>query len=110
MKELKLLLVPIIIASISSCGYQLRGSVSIEGLENVKIIADSKNSLTRILEKKLLAYKKDTLNESMYPTIRLLSIESKKRQLSVNSSGRVDEYEINKIIILWINICIGFYI
>jgi outer membrane lipopolysaccharide assembly protein LptE/RlpB len=98
MKELKLLLVPIIIASISSCGYQLRGSVSIEGLENVKIIADSKNSLTRILEKKLLAYKKDTLNESMYPTIRLLSIESKKRQLSVNSSGRVDEYEINKII------------
>ena len=28
----------------------------------------------------------------------VLSIESKKRQLSVNSSGRVDEYEINKII------------
>jgi outer membrane lipopolysaccharide assembly protein LptE/RlpB len=34
----------------------------------------------------------------MYPAIKLLSIESKKRQLSVNSSGRVDEYEINKII------------
>jgi len=99
MKQLKsLLLTTIIIASISSCGYQLRGSVSIEGLENVKIIADNKNSLTRILEQKLLAYRKGSLNESMYPAIKLLSIESKKRQLSVNSSGRVDEYEINKII------------
>ena len=39
MKQLKsLLLTTIIIASISSCGYQLRGSVNIEGLENVKII------------------------------------------------------------------------
>jgi outer membrane lipopolysaccharide assembly protein LptE/RlpB len=99
MKKLKsLLLATFIIISISSCGYQLRGSVSIEGLENVKIIADNKNSLTRILEQKLLAYRKGSLNESMYPAIKLLSIESKKRQLSVNSSGRVDEYEINKII------------
>ena len=97
MKQLKsLLLTTIIIASISSCGYQLRGSVNIEGLENVKIIADKKNSLTRILEQKLLAYRKDSLNESMYPAIKLLRIESKKRQLSVNSSGRVDEYEIIK--------------
>lgn len=98
MKKLKLLLATIIITSISSCGYQLRGSVNIEGLENVRIIADNQNSLTKILEQKLLVYKKDTLNESMYPAIRVLSVESKKRQLSVNSSGRVDEYEINKII------------
>jgi outer membrane lipopolysaccharide assembly protein LptE/RlpB len=34
----------------------------------------------------------------MYPAIKLLSVESKKRQLSVNSSGRVDEYEINRTI------------
>ena len=99
MKKLKSLsLAAFIIVFISSCGYQLRGSVNIEGFENVKIIADNKNSITRILEQKLLTYKKGTLNESMYPAIRVLSIESKKRQLSVNSSGRVDEYEINKTI------------
>jgi outer membrane lipopolysaccharide assembly protein LptE/RlpB len=99
MKKLKsLLLATTIIVSISSCGYQLRGSVNIEGLENIKIIAENENNITRILEQKLLAYKKGTLNESMYPAIRVLSVESNKRQLSVNSSGRVDEYEINKII------------
>tara|TARA_Y100000992_G_C21270705_1_gene496675 strand:+ start:1154 stop:1633 length:480 start_codon:yes stop_codon:yes gene_type:complete len=98
MNKLKLLLATIIITSISSCGYQLRGSINIEGLENVKIIADNQNSLTKLLEQKLLVYKKDTLDEFMYPAIRVLSVESKKRQLSVNSSGRVDEYEINKII------------
>ena len=99
MKKLKsLLLATFIIVFISSCGYQLRGSVNIEGLENVKIITDNKNSLTKILEQKLLTYKKDSLNKSMYPAIKVLSVESKKRQLSVNSSGRVDEYEINKTI------------
>ena len=41
MKKLKsLLLATTIIVSISSCGYQLRGSVNIEGLENIKIIAE----------------------------------------------------------------------
>ena len=99
MKKLKsLLLATTIIVSISSCGYQLRGSVNIEGLENIKIIAENENNITRILEQKLLAYKKGTLNESMYPAIKVLSVESNKRQLSVNSSGRVDEYEINKTI------------
>jgi outer membrane lipopolysaccharide assembly protein LptE/RlpB len=99
MKKLKsLLLATFIIISISSCGYQLRGSVNIEGLENVIIVVDNTNNITRILEQKLLRYKKGSLNESMYPAIKVLSVESKKRQLSVNSSGRVDEYEINKTI------------
>ena len=31
-----------------------------------------------------------------YPIIKIMSISGKKRQLSVNSSGRVDEYEISK--------------
>ena len=85
MKQLKsLLLTTIIIASISSCGYQLRGSVNIEGLENVKIIADNKNSLTRILEQKLLAYRKDSLNESQMQGTRErenTAIESINRNL-----------------------------
>ena len=98
MKKLKSLTLFILIAvSISSCGYQLRGSIDIGGLENVNIISGN-NNITKILEQKLLKYKKDNVYESEYPTIRVLSIDSKTRQLSVNSSGRVDEYEINKTI------------
>lgn len=96
MKKFKsLILFATITVSISSCGYQLRGSIDIDGLENVNIIAGNSN-VTRILEQKLSNYKKDNLSESEYPTIKVLSIESKTRKLSVNSSGRVDEYEINK--------------
>ena len=35
-------------------------------------------------------------NISEHPTIKIISVTSQKRQLSVNSSGRVDEYEITK--------------
>ena len=46
MKKLKsLLLFTFIIVSISSCGYQLRGSINIEGLENVNILSDNKNNI-----------------------------------------------------------------
>tara|TARA_X000001036_G_scaffold332541_2_gene311356 strand:- start:548 stop:1036 length:489 start_codon:yes stop_codon:yes gene_type:complete len=90
-----LILLAIITVSISSCGYQLRGSIDIAGLENVNIIAGNSN-VTKILEQKLSKYKKNNLSESEYPTIKVLSIESQTRKLSVNSSGRVDEYEINK--------------
>jgi outer membrane lipopolysaccharide assembly protein LptE/RlpB len=87
-----------VIFSISSCGYQLRGSINIDGLKNVNIISDNKNNITRILQQKLSPYQQDNFNKSEYPTIRILSVDIKKRQLSVNSSGRVDEYEINKTI------------
>jgi outer membrane lipopolysaccharide assembly protein LptE/RlpB len=50
------------------------------------------------LQQKLLPYQQNNSNKSKYPSIRILSIDFEKRQLSVNSSGRVDEYEINKII------------
>ena len=96
MKKFKsLMLFTFITVSISSCGYQLRGSIDIAGLENVNIIAGNSN-VTKILEQKLSKYKKNNLSESEYPTIKVLSIESQTRKLSVNSSGRVDEYEINK--------------
>ena len=99
MKKLNSFLLSIfVIFTISSCGYQLRGSINIEGLENVNIISDRKNNITRLLQQKLSPYQQDNSNKSEYPSIRILSIDIKKRQLSVNSSGRVDEYEINKTI------------
>ena len=99
MKKLNsFLLLIFVIFTISSCGYQLRGSINIEGLENVNIISDKKNNITRILQQKLSPYQQDNFNKSEYPSIRILSIDIKKRQLSVNSSGRVDEYEIKKTV------------
>ena len=99
MKKLNSILLSIlVIFSISSCGYQLRGSINIEGLENVNINSNINNNITRILQQKLSPYQQDNLNKSKFPSIRILSIDINKRQLSVNSSGRVDEYEINKTI------------
>ena len=99
MKKLNSFILSIfVIFSISSCGYQLRGSINMEGLKNINIISYNQNNLTRILQQKLSPYQQDNLNKSEYPSIRILSVDIKKRQLSVNSSGRVDEYEINKAI------------
>ena len=69
-----------------------------EGLKNINIIYYNQNNITRILQQKLSPYQQDNFSKSEYPTIRILSVDIKKRQLSVNSSGRVDEYEINKTI------------
>jgi outer membrane lipopolysaccharide assembly protein LptE/RlpB len=54
MKKIKsLLLLTFIIGSITSCGYQLRGSINIEGLQNINIIANN-YGITRILEQKAI--------------------------------------------------------
>jgi outer membrane lipopolysaccharide assembly protein LptE/RlpB len=92
-----ILLLSFLITTISSCGYQLRGSSEMTELQNIKVIANSSNQIAVLLQQKILSYKNDNnINESEYPIIRLSNIESKTRQLSVNSSGRVDEYEISK--------------
>ena len=99
MKKINSFIVSIfVIFSISSCGYQLRGSINMEGLKNINIISYNQNNITRILQQKLSPYQQDNHNKSEYPSIKILSVDIKKRQLSVNSSGRVDEYEINKTI------------
>lgn len=100
MKTLKsILLFSFLIVSISSCGYQLRGSVSIEDLESIQVFANNRNNVTRLLEQKLSPYRQDnSVNKTEYPAIRVLSVDTTRRQLSVNSSGRVDEYEISKTV------------
>ena len=82
---------------ISSCGYQLRGSMNVDGLENIIIISNGHTSISNMLSQKLgssvILQIKDY---NTYPVVKINSISSRKRQLSVNSSGRVDEYEISK--------------
>ena len=82
---------------VSSCGYQLRGSMNVDGLENIIIISNGHTSIANMLLQKLSS---STISQGQdydtYPIVKINSISSKKRQLSVNSSGRVDEYEISK--------------
>jgi LPS-assembly lipoprotein len=98
MKIIKsIFLLSFLIASFSSCGYQLRGSLDIDGLQNIKIIASDSNKIAILLEQKILSYKNDnSFIDSEYPVIKIGNLKSTTRQLSVNSSGRVDEYEISK--------------
>ena len=50
-----------------------------------------------LLEQKILSYKNDnSFIDSTYPIVKISNLKSETRQLSVNSSGRVDEYEITK--------------
>jgi LPS-assembly lipoprotein len=81
----------------SSCGYQLRGSINIDGLDQVLIAGSSENEIVRLLQQQLPGSQlvKNTTEEK-YPIIRIINIKTSKRQLSVNSSGRADEYEISK--------------
>ena len=84
---------------LSSCGYQLRGSMNVDGLENIMIISNGHTSIANMLSQKLNSkIISQGQNYDTYPILKINSISSKKRQLSVNSSGRVDEYEISKLL------------
>ena len=85
--------------TLSSCGYQLRGSADLIGLDKARIVSDSRSNVSKILEQKFSSNSQsDNVNISEYPVIEVISITRDKRQLSVNSSGRVDEYEITKVL------------
>ena len=87
----------VIMTMISSCGYQLRGSMNVDGLENIIIISNGHTSISNMLSQKLGSSVILQIQDyNTYPVVKINSISSRKRQLSVNSSGRVDEYEISK--------------
>ena len=90
-------LVLFLVSSLSSCGYQLRGSVDMLGLDNIRIISNSRSNISKILEQKFSTNtQSEDDNIPNYPAIKIISIDRESRQLSVNSFGRVDEYEISK--------------
>ena len=94
---MRILYLFVVMVMISSCGYQIRGSMNVDGLENVMIISNGHTSISRMLSQKLSS---SVISQNQaydtYPVVKINSIQSQKRQLSVNSSGRVDEYEIIK--------------
>ena len=94
---MRILYLFVIMMMISSCGYQLRGSMNVDGLENIIIISNGHTSISNMLSQKLGSSVILQIQDyNTYPVVKINSISSRKRQLSVNSSGRVDEYEISK--------------
>ena len=94
---MRILYLFVIMTMISSCGYQLRGSMNVDGLENIIIISNGHTSISNMLSQKLGSSVILQIQDyNTYPLVKINSISSRKRQLSVNSSGRVDEYEISK--------------
>ena len=94
---MRILYLFVIMTMISSCGYQLRGSMNVDGLENIIIISNGHTSISNMLSQKLGSSVILQIQDyNTYPVVKINSISSRKRQLSVNSSGRVDEYEISK--------------
>ena len=94
---MRILYLFVIVMMISSCGYQLRGSMNVDGLENIIIISNGHTSISNMLAQKLGSSVIFQIQDyNTYPVVKINSISSRKRQLSVNSSGRVDEYEISK--------------
>tara|TARA_B100001121_G_scaffold300621_1_gene310659 strand:- start:491 stop:979 length:489 start_codon:yes stop_codon:yes gene_type:complete len=84
----------LISSTLISCGYQLRGSTDLVGLEEIRVVSNGYTSISELIIKKLGSAHNS--NSDTYPIVKILSISSKKKQLSVNSSGRVDEYEVSK--------------
>ena len=94
---MRILYLFVVMMMISSCGYQLRGSMNVDGLENIIIISNGHTSISNMLSQKLGSSVILQIQDyNTYPIVKINSISSRKRQLSVNSSGRVDEYEISK--------------
>ena len=94
---MRILYLFVIMTMISSCGYQLRGSMNVDGLENIIIISNGHTSISNMLSQKLGSSVILQIQDyNTYPVVKINSISSRKRELSVNSSGRVDEYEISK--------------
>ena len=94
---MRILYLFVIVMMISSCGYQLRGSMNVDGLENIIIISNGHTSISNMLSQKLGSSVILQIQDyNTYPVVKINSISSRKRELSVNSSGRADEYEISK--------------
>ena len=94
---MRILYLFVVMSMMSSCGYQLRGSMNVDGLENITIISNGYTSISNLLSQQLdSSIISQSQDHDTYPTVKINSISSQTRQISVNSSGRVDEYEMSK--------------
>ena len=82
---------------LSSCGYSMRGSVNIpSSITSVSVISSEYSELVNILNSSLTSSNIETsisMGNDLY-RIAILSEKFNRRQLSINISGRVNEYEL----------------
>ena len=82
---------------LSSCGYSMRGSISIpSSIESVSVTSNGYSELVNILNSSLVSSNIETSiskSDDIYGIV-ILSESFDRRQLSINASGRVNEYEL----------------
>tara|TARA_B110000444_G_scaffold44664_1_gene40535 strand:- start:670 stop:1152 length:483 start_codon:yes stop_codon:yes gene_type:complete len=82
---------------LSSCGYSMRGSISIpSSIESVSVTSSGYSELVNILNSSLVASNIETSiskSDDIYRIV-VLSESFDRRQLSINVAGRVNEYEL----------------
>ena len=82
---------------LSSCGYSMRGSVNIpSSITSVSVISSEYSELVNILNSSLTSSNIESsisMSNDLY-RIAILSEKFNRRQLSINISGRVNEYEL----------------
>ena len=80
-----------------SCGYSMRGNISLpDDIRTVSLTSESYSLLLNLITENLKNSDitvTDSKDKDLY-RINILSESFKRRQLSINASGRVNEYEI----------------
>ena len=94
--KLNIILISVLLV-LSSCGYSMRGSINIpSSVESVSVVSNQYSELVNILNSSLTSSDIKTStskNDDIYRIV-ILSEEFNRRQLSINISGRVNEYEL----------------
>ena len=82
---------------LSSCGYSMRGSINVpSSIKSVSITSSKYSELVNVLNSSLVASNIETSiskSNDIYRVV-ILSESFDRRQLSINISGRVNEYEL----------------
>ena len=86
-----------ILLTLSACGYSMRGSINISpSIKSISITSSQYSELVDILNSSLNSSNiKSSISkdDNMYRIV-ILSETFNRRQLSINSAGRVNEYEL----------------
>jgi LPS-assembly lipoprotein len=93
---LKNILILILTLSITSCGFQLRGSLD-NNFDSIQIIGGS-SGFIKLIKKKYKQSGVKIKNSSADKAIEIVTDEFEKRILSLSSTGKVREYQLNYLI------------
>ena len=76
---MRILYLFIVMTLVSSCGYQLRGSMNVDGLENAIIISNGHTSISNMLSQKLgSSVILQSQDYNTYPVVKINSISSQR--------------------------------